>query len=733
LAVNPGEYLEVNGTIYGVAESGNCSWWSDSNCWIVGFGNYSYASLQQVNQIDGSFLWQDPPYNTNPVMPNMTGNEGLPITYYATWPRQQADHDGDGVADNVDNCPRDANADQADNDRDGFGNACYPVDKLLASDGAAYDLFGSQVAISGNFAIIGAIRKGSYTGAAYIFKFDGSGWREQQRLLAADTAAHDAFGASVAIFGNNAIVGARQDDDKGAESGSAYVYHFDGTNWLLQQKLTASDGEAKDFFGSSVTISSTQAFISTQPLYNGNTGSVYVYQFDGSNWVEQQKLTAPLGSFFGASISTFGNRLAVASSPDGYYADAVHIFDYNETGWVEKQRLVAPDGDTGDRFGISVAISGNNVIIGSPIENAAYLYHHDGSGWVLQKKLLASNPWASNFGDQVSISGNYAIVGAKHYLVGNAGVRSRVAYVYRFDGGSWGEERILGNFDPESEDFWGHSVAVSGDKAIVGVMDDDDNGIDSGAVYIYQLPTAIGVGAHQAGKWYLDFNLNAAWEPNLDVYNYFGASDMLPLPADWNGDGYTEIAVYRAGNWYFDLNGNGVWDGEPADRMVNTWGGEPDDIPVVGDWNGDGVVEIGIYRSSIYTWYLDYDGDAFYDPAVDISQPFGFAGAIPVVGDWNGNGRDKIGVYFEGQWYLDTTGNFVWDDYVNDTYVASFGVAGMLPVIGDWNGSGVDRIGAYRDGQWYLDQDGNGSWNPALDKEVGPFGVSGMLPLVGKW
>ena len=239
------------------------------------------------------------------------------------------------------------------------------------------------------------------------------------------------------------------------------------------------------------------------------------------------------------------------------------------------------------------------------------------------------------------------------------------------------------------------------------------------------------IGVYRQGDWYLDINKNGIWEPDADFHSSFGTSNTKPLVGDWNGDGYTEIGAYLNGRWYLDLNGNGVWDDAPTDRLVTNYG-VATDIPVVGDWNGDGIAKIGIYRPSSRTWYLDYNNNFKYNVVGDVSKVFGQAGDTPVVGDWTGSGTDKIGVYHNGQWYLDTNGNFTWDGSPTDTLFGSFG-AGMLPVVGDWSGGGIDGIGTYRNGVWYLDIDGSGNWDPAIDKQMGPFGTTGMLPLVGKY
>ena len=153
--------------------------------------------------------------------------------------------------------------------------------KLTASDGAAGDRFGWFISISGDYAIVGAFYGDSGKGSAYIFKWDGTIWVEQQKLTASDGAAFDQFGCSVSISGDYAIVGAYYDDDKGTDSGSAYIFKWDGTSWVRQQKLTASDGAVNDIFGVSVSISGDYAIVGARldDDKGDNSGSAYIFKF----------------------------------------------------------------------------------------------------------------------------------------------------------------------------------------------------------------------------------------------------------------------------------------------------------------------------------------------------------------------------------------------------------------------------------------------------------------------
>ncbi len=271
---------------------------------------------------------------------------------------------------------------------------------------------------------------------------------------------------------------------------------------------------------------------------------------------------------------------------------------------------------------------------------------------------------------------------------------------------------------------WG----TGGDIPVVG----DWNGSGTAKIGVYRQST---------GTWYLDFNGNRAWDgPPVDaVIGWGGDPNDIPVVGDWNGSGSTKIGVYRqsTGTWYLDLNGNRAWDGSPVDAVID-WGGDPNDIPVVGDWNGSGSTKIGVYRQSTGTWYLDLNGNRAWDgPPVD--AVIGWGGDpndIAVVGDWNGSGSTKIGVYRQstGTWYLDLNGNRAWDGPPVDAVIGWGGDPNDIPVVGDWNSSGTAKIGVYRKstGTWYLDFNGNRAWDgPPVDAVIGWGGDQTDIPVSG--
>ncbi len=152
-----------------------------------------------------------------------------------------------------------------------------------------------------------------------------------------------------------------------------------------------------------------------------------------------------------------------------------------------------------------------------------------------------------------------------------------------------------------------------------------------------------------------------------------------------------------------------------------------------GDWNGDGTIKVGIFSNG--NWYLDYPGTGVWVGCGTTATTdrcyegtFGAAGDIPVVGDWNGDGRTKIGIFRNGNWYLDYPGTGVWvgcgtTATTDRCYEGTFGAAGDIPVVGDWTGDGITKIGVYRDSAkaWYLDMNGDGIWDNADRGVAGSF------------
>ncbi len=348
--------------------------------------------------------------------------------------------------------------------------------KLTASDGAAWDWFGYAVSISGDYAIVGAMG-GEALGSAYIFERSDGSWNEVAKLTASDGADRDDFGCAVSISGDYAIVGSDQDDDNGDVSGSAYIFEHSGGTWNEVAKLTASDGAAWDWFGYSVSISGNYAIVGAI----GN-GSAYVFEHSGTTWSEIAKLTGSdeaAGTNFGSCVSISGDYAVVGTRVfTGDPTGSAYIFERSGITWSEVAKT-SSDGATEDWFGSTVSISGDYAIVGAmggEAPGSAYIFERSGSSWSKAAKLTASGPAASwRFGWTVSISGDCAVVGDDNGS----------AYVFARSGGCWGEVAKLTASDGAASDKFGRCVSISGNDVIVGAFLDDDNGKSSGSAYCY--------------------------------------------------------------------------------------------------------------------------------------------------------------------------------------------------------------------------------------------------------
>lgn len=373
---------------------------------------------------------------------------------------------------------------------DGNGNISeyLPVVDPAAAIG---DAFGSSIAISGDYSIIGAptddVGANNNQGSASIFQFNGTGWVFIQKLTDATGSANDQFGISVSISGNYAIVGAWQDAiGANAGQGSASIYRFNGTSWVLMQKITDATGTADDSFGCSVTISGNRAIVGAffeQVGANTVQGSASIYQFNGTTWVLMQKITdaaGVAGDRFGYSVSLSGNY-AIIGAP-GYdldpafgYVDfgAAHIYQYNGTNWVSMQKIQGT-GSTGDWFGVSVSIDGSYAIVGAyqsdlsqnkPDQGAAVIFRYDGNSWVMTQTMynMDGKPY-DKFGNSVAISGDYAVVGIYNHDSGSNAVQADVgaAIIYRRMGAAWQRIQYLTDPGANTEDWFGFSVALDG-------------------------------------------------------------------------------------------------------------------------------------------------------------------------------------------------------------------------------------------------------------------------------
>ncbi len=434
--------------------------------------------------------------------------------------------------------------------------------KITAGGPAANDNFGYSVGLSGNTAILGAWKddhpgmQGADAGSAYIFRNQSGVWSQIDKLVPADSSSGDSFGSSVAISGSTAVVGAILRD----QQGGAYIFKDDGAgNWNEVDMLVPDDAAPGDEVGYSVAVSGNTAVVGAWK-HNLSTGAAYVFRDDGTgNWSQVGKLTASDGmsnNRFGVSVAISGNTAMVGShfhtSTAGPLTGAVYVFEDSGGSWSQVGKLTASDASLSNQFGASVAMQGNRAIIGATgdatngiFAGAAYVFERTGATWQQIDKLTASDAEANDlFGYSVALDTEWAMAGA--YQNDDAGITSGSAYFFRHNGrGQWHQIAKLVASDDEAGDALGYSVAISGAVGLAGAPLSNSPATDSGSAYFFQASTAIPGDFNRNGR--MDAADYVVWREQL---NQAGAS----LAGDGNGDGFVNQADYLTWRANFGLS-----------------------------------------------------------------------------------------------------------------------------------------------------------------------------------
>ncbi len=375
---------------------------------------------------------------------------------------------------------------------------------LKPSVASSAAVFGWSVAVSGDTIVVGT-PEGTSGGAAYVFVRDGVAWSEQARLLGSNTEWDDRFGESVAISGDTVVVGAwweestatgvngDESNNDALASGAAYVFVRDSTTWSQQAYLKASNTDVGDSFGWSVAISGDTVIVgacdedSAATGVDGDqgdnsvdaSGAAYVFVRDGTTWSQQAYLkasnTGEIDSF-GWTVAISGETVVVGAA-------------------LESSSATGVNGDQGDDD--------------APFSGAAYVFVRDGTTWSQQAYLKASNTGQDDrFGGSVAVSGDTIIVGACRECSSAIGVDgdqhnndaalSGAAYVFVRDAFVWAQRDYLKASNTGAADVFGWSVGIDGDTVVVGAPwedstatgvrgdQNDDSAESSGAAYVFE-------------------------------------------------------------------------------------------------------------------------------------------------------------------------------------------------------------------------------------------------------
>jgi hypothetical protein len=257
--------------------------------------------------------------------------------------------------------------------------------KLITSDGAADDNFGNFISFSDDTLLIGADYNddnGANSGSAYVFTRAGTNWSQQAKLVASDGAAGDNFGSFFSFSDDTILIGVPYDDDNGSNSGSAYVFTRSGITWTEQAKLVASDGTAGDNFGFCLSISGDTALIGApyDDDKGANSGSAYVFTRSDNTWTQQAKISSSDGTngdTFGIAVSLYGDTAFIGAPLDDDNGDdsgSVYVFCQNQ-----KPNQLNINGPTYGTAGTAYTYTFNSV---DPDDDDLYFYILWGDGYI---------------------------------------------------------------------------------------------------------------------------------------------------------------------------------------------------------------------------------------------------------------------------------------------------------------------------------------------------------------
>jgi hypothetical protein len=455
------------------------------------------------------------------------------------------------------------------------------------------------------------------------------------------------------MSGDKIVLGAPGDDNPFTAAGAVYVFVESGGSYVFQQKLTIPSGANGDSFGNSVAIEGNTLVggalqytpIPAQPAY----GAAYVYEFSGSTWVSQGRLTASDGASvdrFGYSVAVSNNIVAVGAREDdtiagGPDAGSAYVFTRNGASWTEQQKLAPDDPFNGDRFGGSIALSFGNLVVGAG-EKA--LSSPNGQGAVYYFTQINKTRFDFDGDGLADIS------------------------IFRPLNGQWWYQQSLDN-NVRAAQF-----GTSTDKPVPADYDGDGK-------------TDLAIFRPSTGEWFILRSSNTTF---FSVP--FGISTDKPAPGDFDGDGLADVTVFRAseGTWYISKTSGGT--------QITQWGAAGD-IPETADYDGDGKADIAIFRPADGSWWLNRSTLGTF------ITTFGVSTDKPVPADFSGDGKTDIAVWrpSNGNWYILRSEDFSF-------YSVPFGANGDIPAPADYDGDGKADTAIFRpDGaNWFVQRSAQG-------------------------
>ncbi|MFQ5748541.1 MAG: FG-GAP repeat protein [Planctomycetota bacterium] len=374
--------------------------------------------------------------------------------------------------------------------------------KLVASDGAVFDGFGTSVSLDGEFALVGSVGDDP-AGSAYIFRRSGSNWFQQAKLTP-PLKTNEILGQerTVGLDGNFAVLGTGFTSPN-SPRGSVYVYRFNGSSWQLSQTLIPNKSTEINF-GRSVSISGNTLFVGVFdfPSPTTITAEVYVFQFNGSSWVQTQIITGPQCFGWSMDIDSASGWATIFSWGGGSPATA---FFYQRSGstWILRQTFGIQGGGAG-----SVAIHGDAAALGTihinagPTPEVVDIFRRNGNTWTKEKVIRLASGDPAHLGFRVALDKDALLVGGDDTFA--------TAKFFLHNGSKWTQVMDVAANDPGNFPF-GPALSLQAGEALLGVPSDNNGSVQTGAAFVIPVPqvnsialtgpTSVGVGTSPFWNW----------------------------------------------------------------------------------------------------------------------------------------------------------------------------------------------------------------------------------------
>lgn len=366
--------------------------------------------------------------------------------------------------------------------------------EIHASDASGHSYFGAGIAVSGDRVLVGAQlddERDVDAGAAYVLELVNGALVEVQKLLPPSPGYGQRFGRAVAIDGHRALVGS-ENHQKAFGAGAGLLYERTAGGWVLADTLFAAQPEHGADLGASVALEGDRAVLGA-PGNSLDVGKVLVFERTAGGWVEVDQLH-PAGPEtvrgFGTSVEVSGDRILVGAVHSGG-GMAAYVFDRGPAGWSQTARLVGTGAEQANGYDHGIALDGDRAVVAVPYESPgrAFVFELAGGTWVQTKVLFGSGDPLHEFGSAVDVRGDRIAVGGVD--LSSFGIAEEYVEVFRANGADWVTEALVPRETNASITGFGRDVALWRDSILVGSPADAAPDYDAGGVHVFNLPRRV--------------------------------------------------------------------------------------------------------------------------------------------------------------------------------------------------------------------------------------------------